>query len=59
MYYRDENWGMGKKRSYNSYLKMVGIDMEAKKITRNEWCHQGQWPEIAKPFYWEKPKLSQ
>ena len=28
--YRLEEWGMGTKRSYSEYLKMVGIDMNNK-----------------------------
>jgi ribulose bisphosphate carboxylase small subunit len=32
---------MGNKRSFNEYMKMVGIDTLTKKVTVNTWCHRG------------------
>lgn len=52
--YRVDDWGMGNKRSYDSYLKMVGIEPISKKITRNQWCHDGNWPQEALPYYYDK-----
>lgn len=52
--YRLEDWGMGSKRSFASYMQMVGIDTVSKKVTPNRWCHEGVWPEIAQPYYTSK-----
>lgn len=41
---------MGKKRSFTQYMKMVGIDTQSKVVTKNQWCHNGEWPEIALPY---------
>lgn len=41
---------MGKKRSLKRYMKMVGLDMFSKKVTQNQWCHKGQWPDVASEF---------
>lgn len=38
---RHSTWGMGNKRSFNEYMKMVGIDTLTKKVTVNTWCHRG------------------
>ena len=51
--YRMDEWGMGKKRSFQAYLKMTGIDPVSKKITLNKWCHKGEWPKEAQPYYIE------
>jgi [Skp1-protein]-hydroxyproline N-acetylglucosaminyltransferase len=48
--YRQSDWAMGKKRSLAQYMKMVGLDMTSKTATRNMWCHNGEWPEIAKQY---------
>lgn len=41
MHNRHSTWGMGNKRSFNEYMKMVGIDTLTKKVTVNTWCHRG------------------
>ena len=41
---------MGKKRSLKKYMEMVGLDMFSKKVRQNQWCHRGEWPEIAKQY---------
>mmetsp|Transcript_8357 Transcript_8357/g.14005 ORF Transcript_8357/g.14005 Transcript_8357/m.14005 type:complete len:557 (-) Transcript_8357:233-1903(-) len=48
--YRQDKWGMGTKRSFAAYMKMVGIDTTTKHVTSNTWCHKGEWPDIAKPY---------
>ena len=45
-----EEWGLGKRRSFSKYMEMVGIDTFSKKVTPNQWCHQGYWPESALPY---------
>ena len=45
--YRLEEWSMGTKRSFKEYMEMVGIDTLHKKVTRNMWCHNGEWPKQA------------
>lgn len=52
--YRSEDWAMGKKRSFDAYMKMVGIDVMGKVISKNDWCLRGEWPEEAKPYYFKK-----
>jgi hypothetical protein len=52
--YRSEDWGMGTKRSFESYAKMVGLDFATKTATPNTWCQHCEWPEEAKPYYYEK-----
>lgn len=42
--YRLEDWSMGQRRSFSTYTNMVGIDYVKKTVTRNGWCHHGQWP---------------
>ena len=54
--YRSADWGMGNKRSYSDYLKMVGLDMQSKIVTHNIWCHNGEWPDIAKKYMIDKSK---
>jgi hypothetical protein len=41
---------MGKKRSLKKYMQMVNLDMDSKKAVQNKWCHNGEWPEIAKQY---------
>lgn len=48
--YRQNDWGMGRKRSLAKYMEMVGLDMDSKKQQPNQWCHRGEWPEIAKQY---------
>mmetsp|Transcript_10042 Transcript_10042/g.15192 ORF Transcript_10042/g.15192 Transcript_10042/m.15192 type:complete len:500 (-) Transcript_10042:145-1644(-) len=48
--YRLEDWSMGKKRSFKSYMDMVGIDPVNKKVTPNRWCHNGLWPPQAEKY---------
>ena len=48
--YRREDWGLGNVRSFDTYMKMVGIDTHSKQVTRNEWCHRGEWPSEAKQY---------
>jgi hypothetical protein len=48
--YRLNDWGMGSKRSYASYLEMVGIEPISKTITPNLWCHKGDHPQQAIPY---------
>ena len=48
--YRLEDWGIGKKRSLQTYLKMVGLNMKSKQTTSNTWCFDNQWPEVAEKF---------
>ena len=52
--YRVDEWGMGTKRSYKEYLKMVGLDMVTKKVKANQWCHRGEWPAEAMQYYRDK-----
>jgi hypothetical protein len=47
---------MGRERAYADYMKMVGMEPFEKKISPNLWCHKGEWPEIAKKYYYEGPK---
>ncbi|KAJ1415736.1 GlcNAc-domain-containing protein, partial [Ochromonadaceae sp. CCMP2298] len=54
--YRQHRWGMGKARSFGAYMKMVGIDTLNKIVTPNQWCHKGEWPEIALPYKVEDKK---
>jgi hypothetical protein len=49
-HYRQDRWGMGKARSFSNYMKMVGIDTLSKVVTTNQWCHKGEWPELALPY---------
>lgn len=49
--YRLEDWSMGNKRSFDAYMKMVGLEPKTKTVTRNMWCHEGKWPDIAKQYY--------
>ena len=53
-----EDWGMGTKRSFDQYMKMVGLDAVTKTQTTNKWCHRAEWPEEAKQYYYDKKKLS-
>eukprot|EP01041_Mallomonas_annulata_P000653 gene653-1265_t len=48
--YRLEDWSMGNKRSFATYLDMVGIEPLTKTITPNFWCHQAKWPPQAEPY---------
>jgi hypothetical protein len=45
--YRLDEWSMGNKRPLSKYMKMVGIDVNAKQVTPNMWCHKGIWPQEA------------
>ena len=45
--YRLDEWSMGRERSFHEYMDMVGIDTVNKVITKNMWCHNGNWPEQA------------
>ena len=45
-----DEWGLGKKRSFAKYMKMVGIDTISKQVTPNVWCHTGDWPDAALPY---------
>lgn len=47
MHNRHSTWGMGNKRSFNEYMKMVGIDTLTKKVTVNTWCHRGGSNDVA------------
>ena len=38
---------MGNKRSFKTYMEMVGIDVNTKKISQNLWCIKGEWPKQA------------
>ncbi len=53
---RAEDWGMGDKRSYDTYLEMVGINMKTKVVVPNHWCHHGEWPAVAKDYYYSGQK---
>jgi hypothetical protein len=48
--YRLSDWSMGKKRSVAQYMEMVGLEMKSKTQRPNMWCHNGEWPEIAKDY---------
>lgn len=52
--HRLSEWSMGDKRSYSQYLKMVNLNMQTKVQKPNQWCHRGEWPEEAKPYYFDK-----
>jgi len=41
---------MGDKRSFASYMDMVGLDVAQKTVTRNSWCSRGEWPKQAVPY---------
>jgi hypothetical protein len=41
---------MGGKRSFASYMDMVGLDVVKKTVTRNQWCSRGEWPPQALPY---------
>lgn len=41
---------MGRERSLDEYLKMVGLDPVNKVSTRNVWCHNGMWPIQAEKY---------
>eukprot|EP01033_Poteriospumella_lacustris_P016945 gene16945-12126_t len=48
--YRLSDWSMGKKRPVAQYMEMVGLEMKSKTQRPNMWCHNGEWPEIAKEY---------
>lgn len=48
--YRKQDFGMGYKRSFDEYMKMVGIDVVSKTISNNDWCLKDQWPSQAEPY---------
>jgi hypothetical protein len=48
--YKLEEYSMGNKRSFSDYLNMVGIEPKTKTITTNNWCHRGEWPELANKY---------
>lgn len=52
--YRSGDWGMGRERSFNQYMRMVGLDPVTKTETPNIWCRKGEWPEQALPYYVKK-----
>lgn len=54
--YRLEDWGMGRRRSFQSYMHMVGLDVGKKTVERNDWCHHGKWPD-AVAVYKENKEL--
>jgi len=31
-------------------MKMVGIDVNTKVVTKNMWCHQCQYPPLAEEY---------
>lgn len=35
---------------------MVNLNMQTKVQKGNQWCHRGEWPEEAKPYYFDKTK---
>ena len=41
---------MGRKRSFQKYMEMVGIDPVKKQVTPNKWCHLGMWPPQAEKY---------
>jgi ribulose bisphosphate carboxylase small subunit len=49
---------MGRQRSLDEYLRMVGIDPAHKEVRKNLWCHQGQWPEEALRYRLASPAAS-
>lgn len=49
--YKANRWGMGKERSFDTYMKMVGINVVDKTITPNNWCIKGEWPKVAMQYY--------
>jgi hypothetical protein len=55
--YRLDEWAMGSERSVEQYMKMVGLDMKTKTATTNGWCHKGEWPEEAKPYFYDKNSI--
>ena len=51
--FRLADYSMGRARSYETYMRMVGLDTATKTTSPNQWCRNGQWPEEAKPYYYE------
>jgi hypothetical protein len=47
---------MGNKRSFQQYMDMVGLDTSGKIVRVNHWCRNAEWPEQAKPYYYDKKK---
>jgi len=39
-----EQYSMGTARSLDDYLKMVGLDMNRKEVTKTSWCDEGRPP---------------
>lgn len=39
-----EQYSMGKKRSLESYMRMIGMNATTKEITEMKWCTRGQPP---------------
>lgn len=54
VWFSADEWGLGKKRSFSKYLEMVGIDILSKTMKPNQWCHRGEWPQIAAPYRVDK-----
>jgi len=52
--YRSGDWAMGRERSFDEYMRMVGLDPVTKTERPNVWCRRGEWPEEAKPYYVKK-----
>ena len=48
--YRLEDWSMGSRRSFTTYMQMVGLDVRRKAVVRNGWCHSGEWPAVARGY---------
>ena len=45
---------MGNKRSFKNYMDMVGLDANTKTVTKNTWCHKGEWPQQALQYKIDK-----
>ena len=44
---------MGRERPYAEYTKMVGLDFDTLKASREDWCYKGQWPKEVRLEGWE------
>ena len=48
--YRLVDWSMGRQRSFNDYMEMVGLNPQTKVVTPNKWCHTGDYPPQFMPY---------
>lgn len=48
--YNLDNFNLGKKRSFEEYMKFVSLDVKKKTVKKNNWCHEGEYPENIKKY---------